>query len=198
MLPTTPLPAVSDLQYLMTLALALPEPYRSLSVCVLDSDHFRSYPGSTGHHHSEEGGLLRHTAEVVRTCEFYHSQAPDNLDWPVLLTAALWHDYGKIWDYEAFRTTGNNPGEMVTAYQKTRHRDIINHPARSYAEFMSMSEAVMQDEERDEIGHLILSHHGRRDWGAIQEPKTAEAWALHLADMASAFCYGIRPNPAGK
>ena len=63
---------------------------------------------------------------------------------------------------------------------------------------MSMSEAVMQDEERDEIGHLILSHHGRRDWGAIQEPKTAEAWALHLADMASAFCYESRPNPAGK
>ena len=36
------------------------------------------------------------------------------------------------------------------------------------------------------LEHLILSHHGQREWGAVEEPHTIEAIALHQADLLSA------------
>jgi 3'-5' exoribonuclease len=36
------------------------------------------------------------------------------------------------------------------------------------------------------LQHLLLSHHGRYEWGAVREPQTLEAAALHyLAETAS-------------
>jgi 3'-5' exoribonuclease len=34
--------------------------------------------------------------------------------------------------------------------------------------------------------HMILSHHGLKEWGAVEEPHTVEAMALHYADLMSA------------
>lgn len=36
------------------------------------------------------------------------------------------------------------------------------------------------------VTHIMLAHHGRREWGSAVEPKTPEAWILHAADMLSA------------
>ena len=38
----------------------------------------------------------------------------------------------------------------------------------------------------DYIGHIMLSHHGRKEWGSPVLPGTTEAWAVHCADMMSA------------
>ena len=36
---------------------------------------------------------------------------------------------------------------------------------------------------RIHLQHLILSHHGHREWGSPVEPSTPEAVLLHQADM---------------
>ena len=33
---------------------------------------------------------------------------------------------------------------------------------------------------------MILSHHGHKEWGAVEEPHTVEAMALYYADLMSA------------
>lgn len=35
------------------------------------------------------------------------------------------------------------------------------------------------------VGHCILAHHGRKDWGSPIEPQTQEAYLLHAADTWS-------------
>jgi 3'-5' exoribonuclease len=53
-----------------------------------------------------------------------------------------------------------------------------------------MSESQKQgidDNLRDDIGHMILSHHGRLEWNSPVEPQTVEAQILHFADYLNAF-----------
>lgn len=176
---------MNDFEYLSRLNAATPEAFRNVNHKVLLDPRFMFWPAAIRHHHTGDGGLLRHTAQVVRGCELFYEQSEvcsppgEGLMWSVLFTAALWHDYGKIWDYE----------KVDGVWCHTRHGSIINHLPRSYAEFMFASSGVLPDNSRDEVGHLILSHHGRREWGSPVEPKTREAHALHLADMASSHVY---------
>lgn len=176
---------MNDFEYLSRRNAELPASFRKLNHNVLIDPRFQQWPAAIHRHHTGDGGLLRHTSQVVRGCEFFKEQAdacsPPNagLMWSILFTAALWHDYGKIWNYE----------KVDGQWTHTAHCKNIGHLCRSYAEFMAASNGVLPDNTRDEIGHLILSHHGRREWGSPVEPKTREAHALHLADMASSHVY---------
>ena len=48
------------------------------------------------------GGLLEHTLSVMKLCDFYTKSYPA-LDRDLLLTAALFHDIGKVQELSAFR-----------------------------------------------------------------------------------------------
>ncbi len=154
---------------------------------ILDNPMFREWPAAIRHHHAYDGGLLQHTVQVIESCEFFagrvasYSPPGCELNWDVLFTAALWHDYGKLWDYRSDGADG---------WEAAPHVNMINHVARSYAEFMTAAQNI-ETELRDQIGHCILSHHGRKEWGSPVEPQTREAKALHLADMASAQVFEV-------
>jgi 3'-5' exoribonuclease len=139
---------------------------------VLKSALFAAGYGSHDKHHAYAGGLLIHTGEVVDYCM---SLANDlQLDKKVLLTAAIWHDYAKIYDYDH---DGN----------KTEYRSKIRHVAGSYAAWMEHANKEKIDGKFfDAVGHCILAHHGRHEWGSPVEPQTEEALILHQADMWSA------------
>ena len=38
--------------------------------------------------------------------------------------------------------------------------------------------------------HAVIAHHGRKEWGSPQEPKTKEAWTVNLIDMLSSRLSG--------
>ena len=44
----------------------------------------------------------------------------------------------------------------------------------------------------DKIKHVIASHHGRTEWGAIVEPQTPEAWLVHCMDLADSRMFAGR------
>jgi 3'-5' exoribonuclease len=164
----------------------------SLIVCctkLLRDDRFFECPAALTKHQAYKGGLADHTREVMdfalamANCESFKrsmgSRHTHSLN--VLVTGILWHDYGKIWDYQN--------GELQHEY--TRHRYTIRHLSRSYAEFMIVaSAAAVDDELREEIGHIILAHHGRQEWGSPMEPLTPEASIAHFADCMSAYYSG--------
>ena len=87
------------------------------------------------------------------------------------------HDVGKIKEYES-----------GLAISQTRIGGYIGHPVlgdrlvRKAIEKISAKTDFPKDLE-DELSHIILSHHGRSDWGSPVEPKNVEAWVLHYADL---------------
>jgi 3'-5' exoribonuclease len=143
--------------------------------------YFWSGSSKSHQHHYGDGGLLRHTAEVIELCQksaefsFLHKK---EVEMNVLLLSALFHDVGKLWDY-----TKNESGEWVG----TEHKRNIHHISRSAIEWnLIASRHNIPQDLIDKVTHCILSHHGQREWGSPVAPRSREAWILHLCDGLSA------------
>lgn len=146
----------------------------------LSDARFVESPASTDSHHCYPGGLVYHTREVLCLCIEAAKVADVSIDLPVLVTAAIWHDYGKVWDYEADPTS-------ESGYRRTDHCLRIRHLSKSYGLFMvQASKGGLSDVVTDAVGHCILSHHGTREWGSPVKPVSREAWILHTSDQLSA------------
>lgn len=136
-------------------------------------------------HHYGHGGLLKHTWEVcslvLQTATFYQRAHP-NIDLQELFLSALYHDYGKVWDYTRDPVT-------LEYSDKTdnNHRRRIHHISRSVIEWEMIARKLNVDKVFTErVTHNILSHHGQREWGSPVAPLSREAWILHLCDGLSA------------
>lgn len=135
-------------------------------------DGFKKAPGAVKVHHAYLGGLLEHTLGVVRLCNII-CDIYSFLDRPLMLTGALFHDVGKIREYRYdwkldYTDEGRLIGHSVLGVQ------ILDDLIRSLPSFPSEKEVILK--------HMILSHHGEIETGAVQLPMTREAMALHLAD----------------
>lgn len=131
-------------------------------------------PKSPRLHHYGEGGLAKHTTEVVELC-LHNAERYSNVNKQILFLAALYHDVGKMRDYEF------KDGEWYGAEHKRR----IHHVSRS-ALFWNEVCAKNPNPYSEDVLHCVLSHHGRREWGSPVAPDTKEAWLLHLCDAMSA------------
>jgi 3'-5' exoribonuclease len=175
---------------------------RKLGV-ILTADKMLSNPrlplwsGSSrkGQHHYGKGGLLSHTTEVVRLCFKMANEFPEHdISHPVLFLAALYHDCGKMWDYEPF-----DPGDPPFAnfrlpvdpyaqeWRGTDHKRLIHHISRSAVEFsIAAKEGGLPDAMAEEALHAILAHHTSRQAGSPVAPRTRIAWLVTLCDNMSA------------
>lgn len=153
---------------------------------LLNNERFRKCPASREKHQAYVGGLVVHTAEVMWLARKLATAHFLEVNRDALITATLFHDSGKLWDYNV------TSDEILY----TPHRHTIRHLSHSYAEFMKMVTSNFADDEYpdtldplqplvDLIGHCILAHHGRTDWGSPVEPLTVEAMILHSADPLS-------------
>jgi 3'-5' exoribonuclease len=143
---------------------------------------FFNAPAATGNHHAWRGGLLVHTAEVASNClsilespmnQFYR----EDLDSDVLLLAAWFHDTGKM---ETYRMEGENPVLDAELEQKIGHPTISNLIFSDFARRNGLGGYFSRL-----VSHCILSHHGKRAWGAVVRPRTTEAKILCRADYIS-------------
>lgn len=130
-------------------------------------------------HHAYSGGLLEHTLEVLEYCLKILDVQGGLLNREVLLTGAALHDIGKLWEYEqdglTFQRT--DTGRLLGGHV-ILGRDHLRQLISSLDGFPNNLALHLE--------HLILSHHGQREWGAAEEPRTIEAIALHQADLISA------------
>jgi 3'-5' exoribonuclease len=130
----------------------------------------------SGHHHTANGGHAIHTAQVLEIALGMVKEIP-GAKRAEMIVAILWHDIGKLCSYEPAPVPPDR-------WQKTRNYDLIGHLPTSALMFQ---EACPTHSGLDTklIQHIILSHHGRNEWGSPVVPKTPEAWAVHAADMMS-------------
>lgn len=171
---------------------------------VLDQSRLPVWVGALGDkHHCEIGGLVQHIEEVWRIAKAMTAvtnpvaYSGENINIQTLFLAVLFHDFGKLWDYEPIlnlNCEGIDPyrneewlKHRIIGWRGTPHKRRINHVSRSNMQWIAAANEYRIDGEIvDDISHAILSHHGCREWGSPVSPNTPMAWVLHLADMASA------------
>lgn len=146
-------------------------------------ERFRTAPAALGHHHAFRGGLLVHSCEVFANCHShldspaykFGSKKPNS---DVLYLAAWLHDAGKM---DVYSMDGDAPRI------DSKKEDLIGHSTISNTMFVRAAADFggFDGDFVDEVSHCILSHHGRKEWGAVVEPKTLEARLLSTADYQS-------------
>jgi len=147
---------------------------------VTENADFMEWPASVTKHHIYEGGLVVHTAEVLKGALLLASGSR-SADLETIVAAAIFHDFMKIRDYERV------PGTLL--FQGAPYREGIRHVVGSHAAWVRAAELRCRERAPkwvDAVSHCILAHHGRIEWGSPVEPQTIEAQILHFADMMSA------------
>lgn len=158
---------------------------KTISNIVLENPKFPIWTGSLdGKHHCGAGGLAQHTYEVAHLCGNNNYITKARINDKHLFLAALFHDVGKMWDYEP---SSSGIIDEKTKWEATPHKRIIHHISRSALEWSKAVDTTgLFKDAHDDILHAILAHHGQREWGSPVAPKTKLAWMLHLCDNLSA------------
>ena len=93
-----------------------------------------------------------------------------------LLAGALFHDFGKIREF-----SGGIANDYTDEGRLLGHLEICVEMLAPYLE-----KSGLEPELQRHLKHLVLSHHGTLEFGAVRVPQTAEALVLHYADNIDA------------
>ena len=183
----------ADWEFITSTVQTLADP-RLRAVCEAFSnewgDRFRRTAAARNYHHARRGGLVEHTAQMMRVARQIAPLYPElNLD--LLLAGILFHDSGKLWENalpeNGFVMSYDELGELMghisigleLVNALWRRLNIEN--ADAWKNLAPPSEDV-----RLHLLHLIGAHHGEKQLGSPVEPKTPEAMALHYIDNLDA------------
>jgi 3'-5' exoribonuclease len=136
------------------------------------ADGFSVKPAAKFRHHAYRGGLAEHTLEVARVAAGFADQLCIPLRRDIVIAGALLHDIGKCPCFE----------EAGPAFSATPAYDLVGHITLG-VQMLEQRRGTIDDGELFHLLHIIQSHHG--PYGEVR-PHTPEAWAVHLADLASA------------
>jgi 3'-5' exoribonuclease len=138
-------------------------------------------PAAKSMHNAYLGGLLEHIHDLLQLGAFvaeYYSRINGDL----LTAGIVFHDLGKITELTAesgieYSDEGKLLGHNILAMEIL---DRFTAPIPGFPR-----ELVVQ------LKHMILSHHGRPEWGSPKIPVTIEAVALHYLDNLDAKIRGF-------
>ena len=150
---------------------------------------FMQAPAALGHHHAHLGGLWWHSLQVTEGAEAIalayreNGDAPD-LDLDAVRLGGMLHDIGKLRDYSWSGTIAMAPLSGSMSH--------MGHGLRLVTEALTRAEVAhgwspttKQCQLAEHIQHIVASHHLQKEWGAICEPASREAWCVQSADLLS-------------
>ncbi len=134
---------------------------------------FLEAPAAKGIHHAYLGGLLEHSLSVAQLADRIAGHYP-GIDRCLLLTGALLHDLGKVWELSMelgvieYSDRGRLKGHLVMGSEAV---------AEAAGRIKGFPPPLLE-----QVQHLILSHHGRLEFGSPTLPMTPEAFVLSFVD----------------
>jgi 3'-5' exoribonuclease len=143
---------------------------------------YREAPAAKVLHHAWIGGLLEHVLTLVRVCRaaapFYPEVNPE-----LLVTGAILHDIGKVREL----SWGNT-------FSYTLEGQMIGHISIAQGMLREKIAALAGFPERLRVlvEHMILSHHGKYEFGSPKLPMTPEAILLSALDDVEAKMQAMR------
>lgn len=143
---------------------------------------FRVAPAAKMLHHAWISGLLEHVLTLVKVClataPFYPEVNPD-----LLVTGAILHDIGKVRELS-----------WKTSFSYTLEGQMVGH--------ISIAQGMLREKVKDLapfperlrvlVEHMILSHHGKYEFGSPKLPMTPEAMLLSALDDLEAKFAAMR------
>jgi 3'-5' exoribonuclease len=137
---------------------------------------FKKAPAAKSMHHPYLGGLLEHSLSLVKLCRKVGEHYP-GIDIDLLQTGAVLHDFGKIDELSYERGFGyTNEGQMIG--HLVMETMMVGERIKGIAGF--------PDDLRRHLLHLLLTHHGKLEYGSPKLPLTPEALMLaYLDDLDS-------------
>jgi 3'-5' exoribonuclease len=161
---------------------------------------FLEAPAAKRLHHAWIGGLLEHVLHLVRLClataPFYPEVDPD-----LLVTGAILHDIGKVrelsWGSSFDYTLEGQLIGHISIAQGLLHEKIaqLNAEAAAQSKLSPSAQDSAQDfppQLRLLVEHMILSHHGKLEFGSPKLPMTPEAMLLSALDDLEAKFQALR------
>jgi len=135
-------------------------------------EELKNHYGAMNIHHAYTGGLLKHTASLVKLSAFIADQY--NLNKEILVTGALMHDIGKIFEFS-----------VTPALKINLEGGLMGHIVIGNNILLELTSEIKDFPKNIliQLQHLILSHHGEKEYGSPEVPKTKEALALHITDL---------------
>ncbi|MFS4458220.1 3'-5' exoribonuclease YhaM family protein [Bdellovibrio sp. HCB2-146] len=129
-------------------------------------------PAAKSIHHAWRGGLIEHILSICHIMDFMGKHYPF-LNRDLLLFGAIFHDIGKLWElsYDAgisYTDRGRLLGHMEIACE------LIDKKSQRILGF--------SQELRDICKHIVLSHHGKLEYGSPKRPKFLEALVVAMID----------------
>lgn len=145
-------------------------------------DLFKIAPAAKKMHHAYLGGLLEHTLSIARLIQAVAGHYK-GIDKDLLLAGGILHDIGKVYEFS-----------YETHIDYSDEGRLLNHIVIG-VEMLEKKIAGLSDFPKDlalVLKHMIVSHHGTRDFGSPEPPKTLEAIILYYMDELDAKVTGIR------
>ena len=155
---------------------------------------YSTWPAAVSMHHAYVSGLLEHSVAVANSALNMARSYKDAfyIDTDVVIAGALLHDMGKL---ESYRLS---PAPEVTV-----EGNVVDHIVLGYHRFMTLANEYRKtgadtkgtnapsENRMLAIGHILVSHHGTREFGSPVLPSTPEALIVSVADELDfkLFCW---------
>lgn len=161
---------------------------RDLALQVLEElqEAWLTVPGAKGVHHAYTAGTLIHSFSVARLAKAIAENTPGaNVD--LCVVGGMLHDLGKLFTYKLDGIAIGMTDEGMLLDHVFMGANFIGNYADNH---FNMDE--LKDCKIEMLRHIILSHHGSLDHGAVVTPMSMEAHIVHHADAIDAAAEQVR------
>jgi 3'-5' exoribonuclease len=144
-------------------------------------EKFCSATAAVQYHHAYRGGLLEHTLSVLKICVVLSAHY-ENVNRDLLIAGSIFHDIGKIREYR-----------LSVPIKVTDEGRLLGHITIGFGMVLEKIRSIkgFPKDLRDRLLHIILSHHGQKEFGSPRRPKTMEAFIVYHIDYMDADIGGF-------
>lgn len=135
-------------------------------------DRFKAAPAAKKMHHAYVGGLLEHTLSMALLTERIAGHY-SGIDMEMVIAGTILHDIGKIKELSCgynfdYSDEGRLLSHIIIGLQ------MLDEKLKLVPDFPEEKAVLLK--------HMIISHHGNREFGSPEPPKTLEAVLLNYID----------------